>query len=206
MIEQRASVHWEGAGKTGRGSISTGSGALQDYPYGFTSRFEGDRKGTNPEEIVGAAHAACFTMAFAFACEKAGIVPGSIDTTAKVRLAKQGDGFLDRSHRADAGRQRAGHRRGEVPATGPGRQAELPAVQGAGGRARDHAGSETARLKARRPALQGELPYQTLRDFTRTARTAMQPRAPADQLRSAGKRRDQPSGAGDARRHGSRLR
>ena len=94
MIEQRASVHWEGAGKTGRGSVSTGSGALQDYPYGFTSRFEGDRKGTNPEEIVGAAHAACFTMAFAFACEKAGIVPGSIDTTAKVRLAKQGDGFL----------------------------------------------------------------------------------------------------------------
>lgn len=94
MIEQRASVHWEGAGKTGRGSVSTGSGALQDYPYGFTSRFEGDRKGTNPEEIVGAAHAACFTMAFAFACEKAGIVPGSIDTTARVRLANEGDGFL----------------------------------------------------------------------------------------------------------------
>jgi osmotically inducible protein OsmC len=94
MIEQRASVHWEGAGKTGRGSISTGSGALQDYPYGFSSRFEGDRKGTNPEEIVGAAHAACFTMAFAFACERAGITPTSIDTTAKVRLAKQGDGFL----------------------------------------------------------------------------------------------------------------
>ena len=94
MIEQRASVHWEGAGKTGRGSVSTGSGALQDYPYGFGSRFEDDRKGTNPEEIVGAAHAACFTMAFAFACEKAGIVPVSIDTTAKVRLAKQGDGFL----------------------------------------------------------------------------------------------------------------
>lgn len=94
MIEQRANVHWEGAGKTGRGSISTGSGALQDYPYGFASRFEGDRKGTNPEEIVGAAHAACFTMAFAFACERAGITPTSIDTTAKVRLAKQGDGFL----------------------------------------------------------------------------------------------------------------
>jgi osmotically inducible protein OsmC len=94
MIEQRASVHWEGAGKTGRGSVSTGSGALQDYPYGFTSRFEGDRKGTNPEEILGAAHAACFTMAFAFACEKAGIVPGSIDTTAKVRLAQQGEGFV----------------------------------------------------------------------------------------------------------------
>jgi osmotically inducible protein OsmC len=94
MIEQQASVHWDGAGKTGRGTVSTGSGALQNHPYGFTSRFEGDRKGTNPEEIVGAAHAACFTMAFAFACEKAGLTPGGIDTTAKVRLAKQGEGFV----------------------------------------------------------------------------------------------------------------
>jgi len=94
MIEQQASVHWDGAGKAGRGTVSTASGALQNYPYGFTSRFEGDRKGTNPEEILGAAHAACFTMAFAFACEKAGLTPGSIDTTARVRLAKQGDGFL----------------------------------------------------------------------------------------------------------------
>ena len=94
MIEQQASVHWEGAGKAGRGNVSTGSGALQQYPYGFTSRFEGDRKGTNPEEILGAAHAACFTMAFAFACERAGLTPGAIDTTAKVRLSKQGDGFV----------------------------------------------------------------------------------------------------------------
>ena len=94
MIEQQASVHWEGAGKTGKGTVSTATGALKDHPYGAASRFEGDRKGTNPEEIVGAAHAACFTMAFAFACEKAGLVPGSIDTVAKVRLAKQPDGFL----------------------------------------------------------------------------------------------------------------
>ena len=94
MNEQRASIHWEGAGKAGKGSVSTGSGALQDYPYGFGSRFEDDRKGTNPEELVGAAHAACFTMAFAFACEKAGVTPASVGTTAKVRLAKQGDGFL----------------------------------------------------------------------------------------------------------------
>ncbi|HKB54497.1 MAG TPA: OsmC family protein [Ramlibacter sp.] len=94
MIEQRASVHWDGAGRTGKGSVSTGSGALQDYPYGFTSRFEGDRKGTNPEEILGAAHAACFTMAFAFACERAGVATQSIDTAAKVRLSQQGDGFV----------------------------------------------------------------------------------------------------------------
>lgn len=97
MIEQQASVHWDGAGKSGKGNVSVGSGALQDHPYGFTSRFEGDRKGTNPEELIAAAHAACFTMAFSFACDRAGIATKSIDTTAKVRLAKQGDGFaIDR--------------------------------------------------------------------------------------------------------------
>src|SRR6187549_331760 len=97
MIEKTANVHWEGAGKQGKGRISTETGALKDYPYGFASRFEDDRKGTNPEEIVGAAHAACFTMAFAFACEKAGVPTRSIDTTAAVRLAKDGEGFkIDR--------------------------------------------------------------------------------------------------------------
>ena len=97
MSEKKASVHWEGAGKTGQGQVSTETGALSSYPYGFASRFGDDRKGTNPEEIVGAAHAACFTMAFAFACEKAGIATQSIDTTAAVRLAKDGDGFkIDR--------------------------------------------------------------------------------------------------------------
>ncbi|GKS95974.1 OsmC family protein [Acidovorax sp. SUPP2825] len=97
MSEKSASVHWEGAGKTGQGQISTETGALKQHPYGFGSRFGDDRTGTNPEEIVGAAHAACFTMAFAFACEKAGISTETLDTTAKVRLAKEGEGFkIDR--------------------------------------------------------------------------------------------------------------
>ena len=97
MFEKKASVHWDGAGKTGQGKITTETAALQGYPYGFTSRFEGDRKGTNPEELLGAAHAACFTMAFAFSCEKAGIATKAIDTTAAVRLVKDGDGFkIDR--------------------------------------------------------------------------------------------------------------
>jgi lipoyl-dependent peroxiredoxin len=97
MFEKKASVHWDGAGKTGQGRISTETGALKDHPYGFKTRFEDDRTGTNPEEIVGAAHAACFTMAFAFACEKAGIATQSIDTTAAVRLVKDGEGFkIDR--------------------------------------------------------------------------------------------------------------
>lgn len=97
MSEKKASVHWTGAGKTGKGAISTETGALKDYPYGFASRFEDDRRGTNPEEIVGAAHAACFTMAFAFACEKAGVALESADTQASVRLVKDGEGFkIDR--------------------------------------------------------------------------------------------------------------
>jgi osmotically inducible protein OsmC len=97
MIEKNASVHWEGPGKQGQGKISTETGALKSYPYGFASRFEDDRKGTNPEEILGAAHAACFTMAFSFACEKAGFGTATVDTKAAVRLAKDGDGFkIDR--------------------------------------------------------------------------------------------------------------
>lgn len=97
MSDKKASVHWEGAGKSGQGQISTETGALQKYPYGFASRFGDDRKGTNPEEIVGAAHAACFTMAFSFACDKAGFATRTVDTTARVRLAKDGDGFkIDR--------------------------------------------------------------------------------------------------------------
>ena len=94
MIEKTASVHWEGQGKKGIGQISTETGALKAYPYGFGSRFEDDRKGTNPEEILGAAHAACFTMAFSFACDRAGIATSSVDTKAVVRLAKQGEGFV----------------------------------------------------------------------------------------------------------------
>jgi osmotically inducible protein OsmC len=90
-------VHWEGAGKKGVGRISTETGALKDAPYGFGTRFEDDRRGTNPEEILGAAHAACFAMAFSFACDKAGFATTSVDTTAKVRLAAQGGGFaIDR--------------------------------------------------------------------------------------------------------------
>lgn len=97
MFEKTASAHWAGAGKAGQGRISTETGALKDAPYGFNHRFGDDRKGTNPEEIVGAAHAACFAMAFALACEKAGIATETVDTTAKVRLAKDGEGFkIDR--------------------------------------------------------------------------------------------------------------
>jgi osmotically inducible protein OsmC len=97
MIERTASVHWEGAGKNGQGRISTETQALKEHPYGFANRFEDDRRGTNPEEILAAAHAACFAMAFSFACDKAGFATTMVDTQARVRLAKQGEGFaIDR--------------------------------------------------------------------------------------------------------------
>jgi len=94
MTEKTASVHWEGAGKAGVGQISTETDALKSYPYGFGSRFGDDRKGTNPEELIAAAHAACFTMAFSFACEKAGHPTVKVDTEARVRLKKEGEGFV----------------------------------------------------------------------------------------------------------------
>jgi osmotically inducible protein OsmC len=94
VSEKTASVHWEGRGKEGQGQISTETGALASHPYGFASRFADDRRGTNPEEILGAAHAACLTMAFSFACDKAGFATTVVDTQAKVRLVKQGEGFV----------------------------------------------------------------------------------------------------------------
>ncbi|MCV2352575.1 OsmC family peroxiredoxin [Paucibacter sp. B2R-40] len=94
MSEKSASVLWTGAGNAGLGQVSTESGALQDFPYGFASRFGDDRRGSNPEELLGAAHAACFTMAFSFACEKAGFATATVDTRAHVRLSAQGEGFV----------------------------------------------------------------------------------------------------------------
>lgn len=94
MSEKTATVHWEGPGKKGQGQISTETDALKQYPYGFGSRFGDDRSGTNPEELLAAAHAGCFTMAFSFACEKAGFETAVVDTRANVRLAQQGDGFV----------------------------------------------------------------------------------------------------------------
>lgn len=86
------SAQYEGLGKDGKGHVSTGSGALDDQPYGFQTRFE-DEPGTNPEELIAAAHASCFTMALSFALAEAGHSDGSISTDAKVTLEKDGDGF-----------------------------------------------------------------------------------------------------------------
>src|SRR5579871_6342764 len=83
---------WHGGLKDGKGAISTKSGALKDAPYGFASRFEG-KPGTNPEELIGAAHAGCFTMALSLILGEAKFVADQMDTTAEVSLDKVDDGF-----------------------------------------------------------------------------------------------------------------
>ena len=83
---------WRGGLKDGKGAISTRSGALKDYPYGFAARFEG-QPGTNPEELIGAAHAGCFTMALSLILGEAGLTADEMNTRADVTLEKQGDGF-----------------------------------------------------------------------------------------------------------------
>ncbi|HET7307913.1 MAG TPA: OsmC family protein [Gammaproteobacteria bacterium] len=97
-MKRKASVRWQGSIKDGRGSISTESKALSEQPYSFGSRFE-SRQGTNPEELIAAAHAGCFSMALALELSKVGLTPDSIETSAAVNIDKQGEGFtIDTIH------------------------------------------------------------------------------------------------------------
>ena len=91
-IIRKGAAEWSGGLKDGKGAITTESGALQSYPYGFASRFEG-MKGSNPEELIGAAHAACFTMALSLILSEAGLTARKMETSANVTLERQGDGF-----------------------------------------------------------------------------------------------------------------
>ena len=92
MTKNSGSAKYDGLGKGGKGHVSTGSGALDNQPYGFQTRFE-DAPGTNPEELIAAAHASCFTMALSFKLAEAGHEDGTVETTAEVTLSKDGDGF-----------------------------------------------------------------------------------------------------------------
>lgn len=91
-MKASGSAEWSGGIKDGRGTISTQSGALSAYPYGFASRFEG-KPGSNPEELIGAAHAACFTMALSLILGEANLKAEQLSTSADVTLEKEGDGF-----------------------------------------------------------------------------------------------------------------
>lgn len=89
---RKATATWTGNGKDGKGRLDTASGVLKDTPYGFNSRFE-EGAGSNPEELLAAAHAGCFTMALAFQLEKAGFTADELRTEAAVSLGKDDDGF-----------------------------------------------------------------------------------------------------------------
>lgn len=91
-ITRTGSAAWQGGLKDGKGKISTESGALKDYPYGFASRFEGQR-GSNPEELIAAAHAACFTMALSLILGEAKLTAERMDTAAKVALEQVEGGY-----------------------------------------------------------------------------------------------------------------
>lgn len=92
-MKTSGSAVWQGGIKDGKGAISTQSGALKDYPYGFSSRFEG-KPGTNPEELIGAAHAGCFTMALSLILGEAKLTAERMETKAEVTLEKAAEGFV----------------------------------------------------------------------------------------------------------------
>jgi osmotically inducible protein OsmC len=102
-MERTSTAVWRGAGSDGTGALTTQSGALTDQPYSFTSRFvsEDGKAGTNPEELIGAAHAGCFSMALAFMLAGAGRAPEELRTTAAVKVEKVNDAFTITGIRLD---------------------------------------------------------------------------------------------------------
>jgi osmotically inducible protein OsmC len=98
IMQRKASAVWQGGLKDGKGSISTASGVLKDTQYSFSTRFE-NGVGTNPEELLAAAHAGCFTMALSAQLGGAGLTAQKLETTATITLDKVGDGFsVTKSH------------------------------------------------------------------------------------------------------------
>ena len=92
VITRTAQAEWQGAGKDGKGTLTTKSGVLSSTPYGYNTRF-GDQKGTNPEELIAAAHAGCFAMALAFGLQGAGFTATRLGVSAAVTLEPEGSGF-----------------------------------------------------------------------------------------------------------------
>jgi osmotically inducible protein OsmC len=89
---RKAKAEWRGTGRDGQGNLSTDSGVLANTPYSFRTRFENE-KGTNPEELIAASHAGCFTMALAFQLQTAGYTATELETEAAVTLESEGQGF-----------------------------------------------------------------------------------------------------------------
>src|SRR5688572_6298895 len=94
-LNRRSTAVWKGTGKEGSGTVTSTSGVLNNTPYSFNTRFvsEDGRAGTNPEELVAAAHASCFTMKLSFVLGAAGYTPDALECTSNVKLDKVGDGM-----------------------------------------------------------------------------------------------------------------
>src|SRR5437879_10281765 len=138
MIRKARAV-WRGSGRAGNGDLSSDSGVLANTPYSFRTRFENE-KGTNPEELIAAAHAGCFTMALAFRLQGAGVHPYGAQYRGS-RHPRTGQGGLPyQSLRPDPARGRTESGSGNVRSVGAGRRAELPGFQGA--QVRDYTGRE----------------------------------------------------------------
>jgi osmotically inducible protein OsmC len=124
-MDKKATAVWEGGLKDGKGKISTESKALSDTPYSFRTRFEGV-PGTNPEELLGAAHAGCFTMALAGKLGAAGITPERIETQATVTLEKVAAGFEIKRVHLEVGVRAAGADRAKFDAAAADAKANCP--------------------------------------------------------------------------------
>ena len=140
-INRKGSAVWSGGLKDGKGTISTQSGALSAYPYGFSSRFEG-KPGTNPEELIGAAHAGCFTMALSLILSEAGLTATRMETTATVTLEQVSGGFAITAIHLDLNSRGAWHRSGGFRSPRDQGQSQLPGVE-------THEGRDFAQHSAR---------------------------------------------------------
>ena len=125
MLRSGSAV-WRGGGKDGAGTVSTTSGALNELPYSAKMRFEDEsgRSGTNPEELIAAAHAGCFSMALAFQLSAAGFTAEELRTEAKITMEKEGAGWTIKSSRLEL--------RGRVPGIDDAKFQELAAAAKAG--------------------------------------------------------------------------
>jgi len=124
-VNRKASAVWQGGLRNGKGTISTDSGVLTNTPYSFSKRF-GEEKGSNPEELIAAAHASCFAMATSAQLESAGITAQSISATATVALEKVGDGFSVTTSHLDVTIKAPGADRGKVQTAADNAKAGCP--------------------------------------------------------------------------------
>ena len=124
-MKRKGSAAWTGDLRTGKGTISTESGALDKLPYGFNTRF-GDEKGTNPEELIGAAHASCFSMALSNELGKAGVANPTIETTATVEIKQADGGFTITSSHLDVKVTAKGADRAKIEAAAKSAEVNCP--------------------------------------------------------------------------------